>query len=45
MKNQVNELPDCVKYSVLFGIWRYRVRERDSQRSFKDFVKIFNDGM
>ncbi len=45
VKNQVNELPDCVKYSVLFGIWRYRVRERDSQRSFKDFVKIFNDGM
>ena len=45
VKTQVNELPDCVKYSVLFGIWRYRVRERDSQRSFKDFVKIFNDGM
>lgn len=45
VKNQVNELPDCVKYSVLFGIWRYRVRERDSKRSFKDFVKIFNDGM
>lgn len=45
VKNQVNELPDCVKYSVLFGIWRYRVRERDSQRSFKDFVKIFNDGI
>ena len=45
VKTQVSELPDCVKYSVLFGIWRYRVRERDSQRSFKDFVKIFNDGM
>lgn len=45
VKTQVNELPDCVKYSVLFGIWRYRVRERDSQRSFKDFVKIFNDGI
>lgn len=45
VKNSINELPDCVKYSVLYGIWRYRVRERDSKRSFRDFVKIFNEGI
>ncbi len=45
VKNELAALTDCIQYSVLFGIWRYRVREQDSKRSFRDYIKIYNDGI
>lgn len=45
VKNELAALTDCIQYSVLFGIWRYRVREQDSVRSFRDYIKIYNDGI
>lgn len=45
IKNDIQSLNDCIQYPVLFGIWRYRVREEDSVRSFRDFIKIYNDGL
>lgn len=44
IKSRIAELNDCIQYPVLFGIWRYRVREQDSDRSFKEYIKIYNDG-
>lgn len=45
VKNELAELTDCVQYSVLLGIWRYRVREQDSEKSFREYIKIYNDGI
>lgn len=45
IKNDIQSMNDCIQYPVLFGIWRYRVREEDSVRSFRDFIKIYNDGL
>lgn len=45
IRNDIQALNDCLQYPVIYGIWRYRVREQDSVRSFKDFIKIFNDGI
>lgn len=45
VKNELAELTDCVQYSVLLGIWRYRVREQDSVKSFREYIKIYNDGI
>ena len=45
IKNDIQSLNDCIQYPVLYGVWRYRVREQDSVRSFRDFIKIYNDGI
>lgn len=45
IRNDIQSLNDCLQYPVLYGIWRYRVREQDSVRSFRDFIKIYNDGI
>ena len=45
VKQELNALTDCIQYPVLFGIWKYRVREQDSKRSFRDYIKIYNDGI
>lgn len=45
IKNELMSLNDCIQYPVLFGIWRYRVREQNSDRSFRDYIKIYNDGV
>ncbi len=45
IKNELAELTDCVQYSVLLGIWRYRVREQDSDKSFREYIRIYNDGI
>lgn len=45
IKQELSALADCIQYPVLYGIWRYRVREQDSQRSFREFIKIYNDGI
>lgn len=45
IKNELISLNDCIQYPVLFGIWRYRVREQNSDRSFRDYIKIYNDGV
>ncbi len=45
VKNELSELVDSVQYPVLFGIWRYRVREQDSKRSFRDYIRIYNEGI
>ena len=45
IKNDIQSLNDCIQYPVLYGVWRYRVREQDSVRSFRDFIRIYNDGM
>lgn len=45
VKQELNALADCIQYPVLFGIWRFRVREQDSKRSFRDYIKIYNDGI
>ncbi len=45
VKNELAELVDSVQYPVLFGIWRYRVREQDSTRSFRDYIRIYNEGI
>ena len=44
IKREISELGDCIQYPVLFGIWKYRAKEQDSDRSFKDYIKIYNDG-
>lgn len=45
IKNELSALGDSIQYPVLFGIWRYRVREQDSTRSFRDYIKLYNDGI
>lgn len=45
IRNDIQSLNDCIQYPVLYGVWRYRVREQDSVRSFKDFIRIYNDGI
>ena len=45
VKQELNALTDCIQYPVLFGIWKYRVREQGSRRSFRDYIKIYNDGI
>ncbi|MGN1339942.1 MAG: hypothetical protein ACI4WS_06585 [Oscillospiraceae bacterium] len=45
IKNDIQSLNDCIQYPVLYGVWRYRVREQDSVRSFRDFMTIYNDGI
>lgn len=45
IKQEISGLGDCIQYPVLFGIWKYRAREQDSNRSFKEYIKIYNDGM
>ncbi len=45
IKNELSELVDSIQYPVLFGIWRYRVREQDSTKSFKEYIRIYNDGI
>lgn len=45
VKETVNELSESIRFPVLYGIWRYRVRERGSQKSFSEFIKIYNDGV
>jgi len=44
IKQEISELGDCIQYSVLYGIWKYRAKEQDSRRSFKEYIKIYNDG-
>lgn len=45
IKREISGLGDCIQYPVLFGIWKYRAREQNSNRSFKEYIKIYNDGM
>lgn len=45
IKQEIVSLNDCIQYSVLYGIWKYRAKEQDSDRSFKDYIKIYNDGI
>lgn len=45
IKQEISGLEDCIQYSVLYGIWKYRAKEQDSNRSFKDYIKIYNDGI
>lgn len=44
IKQEIVSLNDCIQYPVLYGIWKYRAKEQDSDRSFKDYIKIYNDG-
>lgn len=45
IKQEITALNDCIQYPVLYGIWKYRAKEQDSDRSFKDYIKIYNDGI
>ncbi len=45
IKQQMSDLGDSIQYSVLYGIWKYRAKEQDSGRSFKEYIKIYNDGI
>ncbi len=45
VKNELAGLGDTIQYPVLFGIWRYRVREQDSTKSFREYIKLYNDGI
>jgi len=45
VKEQLAALTDCIQYPVLFGIWRYRVREQGSKKSFEDYIRIYNEGI
>ncbi|MCI5579569.1 MAG: hypothetical protein MR364_08790 [Oscillospiraceae bacterium] len=45
IKQEISSLGDCIQYPVLYGIWKYRAKEQDSNRSFKDYIKIYNDGI
>ena len=48
IKQEITALEDNIQYSVLYGIWKYRAKESDfqrSDRSFKEYIKIYNDGM
>lgn len=48
IKQEITALEDGIQYPVLYGIWKYRAKESDfdrSDRSFKDYIKIYNDGI
>lgn len=45
IKSELSDLGHSIQYPILFGIWRYRVREQDSERSFREYIKIYNDGI
>ncbi len=45
IKEEITKLNDCIQYPVLYGIWKYRAKEQDSDRSFRDYIKIYNDGL
>ncbi len=46
IKQEISSMNDSIQYSVLYGIWKYRAKEQhSSDRTFKDYIKIYNDGM
>ncbi len=45
IKQEISELNDSIQYPVLYGIWKYRAKEQDSDHTFKDYIKIYNDGI
>lgn len=45
IKREISELKNCIQYPVLFGIWKYCFCEKNFKCSFKDYIKIYNDGM
>ena len=45
IKQEINSLNDNIQDSVLYGIWKYRAKEQDSDHTFKDYIKIYNDGI
>ena len=45
VKQEISELNDNIQYSVLYGIWKYRAKEQGSDHTFKDYIKIYNDGI
>ncbi len=45
IKNAVSELNDCIQYPVIYGIWKYREKQRNSGYQFREYIRIFNDGI
>lgn len=45
IKNAVCELNDSIQYPVMYGIWKYREKQRNSGYQFKEYIRIFNDGI
>lgn len=46
IKNAVSELNDCIKYPVMYGIWKYREKQKKhSGCQFKEYIRIYNDGI
>lgn len=45
IKDAVSELNDCIKYPVMYGIWKYREKQKNSGHQFREYIRIFNDGI
>ena len=46
IKNAVRELHDVIQYPVMYGIWKYREKQKKQSGSqFKEYIRIFNDGI
>lgn len=45
IRNAVSELNDCIRYPVIYGIWKYREKQRNSGYQFKEYIRIYNDGI
>lgn len=45
IKYAVSELNDCIQYPVIYGIWKYREKQSNSGYQFKEYIRIFNDGI
>ena len=45
IKYAVSELNDCIQYPVIYGIWKYREKQSNSGYQFREYIRIFNDGI
>lgn len=45
LRNELREMEDCLVFPVLYGIWRYDIKEKGENVPFRDFVRIYNDGI
>lgn len=45
LRDAVSSYDYRMQLSILYGVWRYRAREIGTSKSFKKFIKIFNEGV
>ena len=45
IKYAVSELNDCIQYPAIYGIWKYHEKQINSGLNFREYIRIYNDGI